>query len=868
MWAKADRSGGWHPLPLHLVDVASVARELLAAQPSAVRRRFDKIGSANVIAGWCGLHDLGKASPAFQTKIPEFAERLAGFGLACGSPFQPERAPHSLVTLWAAPPLLAARLGDRRAARRIMSAVAAHHGEFFQAVDELRQRPDLAGTGNWEAYRARLFDAVADLFGSSTPSAELPVSDLVLLAGLCSVADWIGSNTEWFPYEPEGTLPSYAPLAAQRARTALTALEWSPWQPAVATFAELFPGRVARSVQIAVESVSSASEPTLLLVEAPMGEGKTEAALQFAAAQAVARGLGGFYFALPTQATATAMLDRLLPFIETTSTSSVASTQLLSGSAWSNPTVAELRDRAAVRIDSVDDGSPIARAVVAEWFTHRKRGLLAPFGVGTIDQLLMAGLKARHTFVRLFGLAGKTVIIDEVHAYDSYMSRILDRTVEWLGAVGASVVVLSATLPSRRRHEILAAWCSGRGAAPGDVSSQAYPLVSVASGEQVRCLEPTATSRSVVELDWLASDRTSGHRVLVDRLIDAAQTGACAVMICSTVSDAQRLYRQVAGLLADRPIYLAHSRFRAADRARWEHQLVQHFGPTGDRPSGAVVIATQVVEQSLDIDFDVMFSEVAPVDLVLQRVGRLHRHQRSRPIGYAEPRLVLLEPPGLRIAPQLGSWPSAWVYAPHILLRTLIALDRLEQIQLPDQVRGLVDQVYSDPMIAPAAWTALWEDTAAQLDRDLAEQRAEAAARFLPPPASDNPAHLSWANGSEDDGVHPRLQALTRLGRPSVACVVLWHTPRGPVIEDGGPVVDLDHEPDARTAKQLLEASVPVSTRGLLAVLPGTPPGWRRSPWLRAARPLILDRHMATRIDRYDIDYSADMGLHIEMSRS
>jgi len=582
-----------------------------------------------------------------------------------------------------------------------------------------------------------------------------------------------------------------------------------------------------------------------------MGEGKTEAALQLAQALATTVGYGGFYVALPTQATANQMLGRLALFLGKTLPGAVVQLQLLHGSAWLNPVAAELRLAAETSVESVfDDADPCGRVVAAEWFTHRKRGLLSPFGVGTVDQVLLAGLRAKHVFVRLFGLAGKVVIIDEAHAYDTYMSTVLDRTVEWLGALGASVIVLSATLPASRRAELMAAWRRGTGTEPVPLpSNPAYPLVTCVDEHGIRFSSPPAsraTRVALVEKPWPLTGPASGDG-LADALVDAVADGGCIGVVCNTVAIAQDLYKAVAARSDPTlSITLAHSRFCVEDRTRWEGDLTQRFGPEpAVRPERAIVIATQVIEQSLDIDFDLLVSELAPIDLLLQRIGRLHRHPRPRPQRWASPTCWWLGPPvGPSGHPQLSGWPTGWVYDRHLLLRSWLVARERAHIDLPADLRRMVEAVYAtDGLVPPPGLADQWDETAEGLKRKLLRATAEATARFLPPPSPDlDVSALSWDPSLEDDDAHPALQALTRLGRPSVTVVCLWDLDDTlSLTRDGSVPVTLGSTPSPPEAQRLLARSMPVSHPGVIDGLDATPPAWRESPWLRSARVLRLD---------------------------
>ena len=455
-------------------------------------------------------------------------------------------------------------------------------------------------------------------------------------------------------------------------------------------------------LQVEVEGLAATLDgPALFIIEAPMGEGKTEAALLLAQALAFAVGYGGFYFALPTQATANQMLERLVAFLAGSLGTGTVNLQLMHGAAWLNPTAQQLRAGAAVDLESVfDDSDPHARVVAAEWFTHKKRGLLSPFGVGTVDQVLLAGMRAKHVFVRLFGLAGKVVVIDEAHAYDTYMSTVLDRTIEWLGALGASVVVLSATLPTSRRSELVTAWERGTGVSVSpNETADAYPLVTKVDAGGVRLMTPAATEDRTVRLVeqlWKMSEPVA----IAEALFTAVGDGGCVAALCNTVAEAQGLYRAVLDRDGDEPELwtgLAHSRFCADERANWEQDLRERFGPPPSRmrPERGILVATQVVEQSLDLDFDLLLTALAPIDLMLQRIGRLHRHARTRPARWQQPTCWWIGPPlDETDLPLLREWPSAAVYDAHLLLRSWVLCRQCAAIELPGDLRRLIDAVY------------------------------------------------------------------------------------------------------------------------------------------------------------------------------
>jgi len=895
LWAKAGNSEGqFHPLICHLLDVGAVAKAMLARSvPLSVQRRLGTIGSDAFLAASCALHDLGKASPAFQAKRAELAKSVEENGLPVGRPANSEAAPHGLVTLWTLPRLLEDRKASYRTARELAAVLAAHHGLFptdFQALTPYRE---LAGTNDkgttaWDACRGQLVTEILAALGADVPCGEIGTDAAVLLAGLCSIADWIGSNTSWFPYAQADRYidtSDYLRAAHDRASRAIDELHWNVWAPRQATFSELFQ-TTPRPLQLEAEAIANALEgQALVIVEAPMGEGKTEAALLIAQALAAKAGYGGFYFALPTQATANQMLSRLKAFLKQTMPPGDVNLQLVHSASLLDQQAGGA-ESAAEDISGIwDDADGEARVVAGEWFSQRKRGLLSPFGVGTVDQVLLAGLRTKHVFVRLFGLAGKIVIIDEAHAYDTYMSTVLDRTIQWLAALGASVIVLSATLPSRRRSELVSSWtqASVEVAQPDDCAG--YPRITVVDRRSATSTTFEPSRRMTVrfiEKPWGLADPLQAQAFSA-ALVEAVKDGGCVAVVCNTVSEAQRLYRALMGQVEHEPgiwTGLAHSRFCAEDRARWERDLIRLFGPSpgARRPEKAILVATQVIEQSLDLDFDLLVTALAPIDLMLQRIGRLHRHQNARPAHMAVPTCWWFGPPaddaGL---PNFTGWLSSRVYEPHLLLRSwLIALEN-ETLTLPESIRTLVEAVYSnDSLNPPPELQAIWDKTLAMLQEHFRKAKDEARNRFLPPPRSGiSLAELSWDPSSEDDEAHRSVQALTRLGLPTVQVICLWDREDGLSLhKDDEDVVDLFATPDIEQARKLLMRSLPLtlppSRQDLTrALIDATPRSWRSSPWLRNAYLLRLNPYGApVTIGGFDVVLDDELGLVLSRSIS
>ncbi len=897
LWAKTQQGATtqYHPLLCHLFDVAAVAEALWDESLPAATRRFlcEALGltSQEAARTWvaflAGLHDLGKASPAFQAKS---AERKAVLE-AQGFTFPPgAKAYHGLVSaktigdLLTSPPFSLSPIANKTA-KSFGTAIGGHHGILPTASDLRPDRLDMRELGEepWPGTRAELFRHLADFTGvpddeAPCVSAEQMTTVMLLLAGITSVADWIGSSDEHFPYAPAcDDLLQYGELARQRAREALRQLGWLDWQPTggEAPFSVLFPEIAQpRPMQDAVVKVADELHaPGFVLIEAPTGEGKTEAAFYLADHWSRALGQRGCYVAMPTQATANAMLGRFQDYLQAAYPDQTVNLHLLHGQAVLSDEYQQLQH---IRQVHDEDGSSAGEVVARGWFTYRKRGLLGPFAVGTIDQALLAVLRTRHVFVRLFGLANKTVILDEVHAYDTYTSTVLDRLLEWLAALGSSVILLSATLPSHRRAELLAAY-GGKAAQP---DAPPYPSITWTCDGKGGAATFEVERRDPLALNWVDGDLDT----LADQLKDALTDGGCAACICNTVRQAQATYLALKDTLAgsDIELDLFHARFPFAERQQREQRTVRRFGKGKDhddaqRPKKAVLVATQVIEQSLDIDFDLMVSEVAPVDLLIQRAGRLHRHaHHRRSPRLATPTLWLMRPPEDDSSlPDFGL--SAYVYSEYVLLRTWLQLRRCESIVVPDDVSPLIEAVYTQECEA----AGLPSDLQARMSRAWAKQQAQTAkltllakGSILKRPEARGPlsdmTRMDLAD-DEDPRTHAQLQAMTRWSdRPSISVVFLYGSAEDCYLDaDHARPIALQHEPDREQAKALVERSVSLGGWRLHKhFLDAEVPAWRRNALLRHLRVGYLDADGKCPGDGFVIAVDPELGVIVDYTNT
>jgi CRISPR-associated endonuclease/helicase Cas3 len=447
LWAKSpkmdtDPKEG-HPVVAHLLDVAACAWEILEREPRSTLELFAQDLQLEIsetkawICALVGLHDLGKASPAFQQKWEIGRERVKQF-LPWNNNQQkpPDDVPHSAVSQVELCRLLPTRGWSLRASQLVADAVGAHHGWRVEGglLDKADTRAENGGA-KWAEVREELFQTVLEVLGVQEPpnTDVLSAGAFQRLAGLTSFADWIGSSLPFATFDqPE----SYFLTARDRARVALDGVGWTTREPLITkaqsleqTFSYLvdagavFVPRALQSTTVAL--LKDVTTPVLLIVEAPMGEGKTE--LSFYAHTELQRLIGhrGMYVALPTQATGNAMFNRTQDFLKTfpKARDQRLDLQLLHGATLLKTEYQE------IRIEGIND-KPEEQVVARSYFSNRKRALLSEYGVGTIDQALLGVLNVKHQFVRLWGLGNRVVVLDEVHAYDTYTGSLIETLVQ------------------------------------------------------------------------------------------------------------------------------------------------------------------------------------------------------------------------------------------------------------------------------------------------------------------------------------------------------------------------------------------------------------------------------------------------------
>ena len=644
------RSGETVPgrsVPEHCQIVGEVARAMLLRYPPELAHTLFPEGSPLAAAS----HDIGKVSPTFYNKLMQ----------ACGLAQLPDFPPY-LETTWnghAGVSQVAAK--GMGAPKWVPEILGQHHG-FSPSIAGKRADAEIFGGPAWQAQRVALVEELKTSLGMEWPQVASPAQARVL-AGLTSVADWIGSGRHFEnPSEPW----------REKIAVALDEAGFvSPTYRQGLGFAQVF-GFEPHPAQIRL--IEAVERPGVYVLEAPMGLGKTEAAL-YAAYRMLEHGQAcGIYFALPTQLTSNKIYQRFNDFLQNVLAEDCPHRALLlHANAW-----------LLEQTEMGEEGRP-----GGAWFHHAKRGLLAPFAVGTIDQALMAAMHVKHGFVRAFGLAGKVVILDEVHTYDAYTGTLLDALVKLLRELHCTVIILSATLNRQRRSALLDV----------PLQSDAYPLITaVPAGLAPSELAVPPPVGARVRLQVEGDDARA-----VQEALDRAASGQQVLWIENTVKEAQARYLDFAARAAEIGIScgLLHSRYTMADRARIEDHWVDLFGISGwvQRPTqGRILIGTQVLEQSLDIDADFLVSRFAPTDMLLQRMGRLWRHaQTPRPAdARCEARLLAPALDAAIESPEAAFGASAYVYSPYVLCRSLEVWSQRSEVQLPKDIRDLIEATYEE----------------------------------------------------------------------------------------------------------------------------------------------------------------------------
>ncbi|OYU20085.1 MAG: CRISPR-associated helicase/endonuclease Cas3 [Rhodobacteraceae bacterium PARR1] len=771
-----------------MLDVAAVAEIMIA-------RFVFQTALNDALVLLTALHDLGKVNVQFRKMLR-------------GQPYQSNS--HWCVTevlLNAHDDLLAERLGSKRLRREpIYAAVAGHHGQPSKWSGNDEQVLSITGT---EAVRdaQTIIAAFLELWPEASLQAVAREDSLTL--------------PEWFPAEGKVMpLADYLMLARAKAAIAIQKAGLT----GVAPKADRLFGFDLRPMQSACAEIALPNGPTLAVIEDETGAGKTEAALILAQRMLCAGKGRGLFVALPTMATSDAMFGRLR-------------TDGVIGRMFDGPPMLTLAHGKAGLSDDFRDlidaqeNAPEDPSCTTWLADGRRKALLGDVGVGTIDQALLAALPTKFHTLRHFALSSKILIVDEVHELgEPYIAEVLERLLQLHRQAGGSAILLTATLPLALRKKLMATYGGGD-------DDPAYPALSIAGGAVRRDLPQETGARGPVRVDRLPDIAAA-----VDLLVNAARGGAACVWVRNAVDDAIAAVQalRAAGVDAD----LLHARFALADRKRIEQAALARFGKSGQGRAGRVLVGTQILESSLDLDFDVMVSDLAPMAGLIQRAGRLWRHMALRPaVGrpVPEPVLHVVSPDPDTV--DNGQWlmqvleKGAYTYPQGLQWRTAKHLFPTGQIIAPSGLRGLIEAVHGvDALDVPAAL-------------EKADRNAEGKAMAHKSHAWQNRIDLSksFREGSGDgrDADYP-----TRLGDAS-RTLALARMTDGRLSPWGGswPMAEV-----AARKTRLDALPLPDQTQPAIAAVKKDWPDWRRDTV--TVCPFAEDGTICE-----GLSYSADFGL-------
>lgn len=752
LWAKTDP---YKSLIQHMKEAGIVAEVLLEESIfSGVKFKLCELlqlTETQVVAFVSyvtALHDIGKCHPLFQYN--KHGKSIEINNTTCGEmnyPFSVNDYRHEIGTATALKRIWKKKKRLDINIRNSLSMVLKVHHQGKHGKDySLKDDNWLAGK-RWMELQERLEQNIFDYF--CPPEFHLDSMKeidnvCVLITGIVIISDWIASGSIFqltTEYDDEAVLKNKARMFINCAGLNNQKL------PSADKFSSLWKWikkDQQRPLQKGVEMTmqEDVAMPLITIIEAPMGEGKTEAGIYSAIKMAEYWKKQGMYVALPTSATANQMIDRVQHLLKC---HDIRGAQLIHGLSW------------VTKDELFPEEMDTDEIEASRWLMSSKLALLSPYSVGTIDQAMMAALRIRYGLIRMLGLFGKVLIIDEVHAYDAYMSSIIERLLEWCKSLKIPVVLLSATLPLWKKQQMLSIY--------GTVNklSDNYQVITCGFDDgsiKERDVDEVIQKKEIL-LDYILSDDLVKT---IDAKIKSLEfNSGCICVIVNTIKSAQAIYDKLRKEV-DCEIILFHSRFPVSRRNEIEKKCISFFGPDKEkRPKKAILIATQVVEQSLDLDFDYMITEIAPVDLIFQRLGRLHRHSStSRPKKFNLPTLSVIS------YNESNYGATEKIYYKLLLERTDETIKDAQIIHIPKNIPTMVNSVYQKEMAKQNEIDAFFE-------QKFDEQAKQGFARNVElwKPSDDGFGLIESGTEFEDDSDDSWVVAKTRLAEKSIKVAIL-----------------------------------------------------------------------------------------------
>lgn len=827
-----------HLLPYHLMDVAAVGSQVLDTHSTllsdlALLLELSESEVKALLVFGLLMHDLGKMTASFQSIFAD--QNLCQIALLPGVSYDARSAGHDQLgyDVWQQLNLPAAwsQIGNAAKVRRLAGSFLGlfwgHHGRPVREEETMIDsssltEPDIEAGNEWLQLALSLLETNLPIEKFLDRDFRRNVQQASwLIAGFSTYCDWVGSDNSIFHY-----LDTVCPVEDYWQRVALPSAvlantKTEVFDPVTVApfegFNQVF-GFSPSPLQSAVSTMTLSQSPQLFIIEDLTGSGKTEAALTLTHRLLELGSANGFYMALPTMATSNAMFSRTREHYSKMfrrADGSPLSIVLAHGSRALNEEFQEARLGNGSREMPYKGPDETASLHCSEWLADsRKKALLAPVGVGTIDQVLLSVLPKKHQSLRVLGMYRKILVIDEVHAADTYMFKLLDSVLKLHASQGGSVIMLTATLSLKQRTDIVESWQSALGlSTPAIVppASSHFPLltrVSQEAGVEETPLMARPGTEKTVAVEFVHS-----AEACVERIAHAAKAGQCVVWVRNSVDEVIDAYQQVCERLGEsEQVLLFHSRFTLADRIEKEQWVKTHLGKhsTAAERAGRVLVASQVFQESLDADADLMISDLCLIDDLVQRAGRLHRHVRDNqgnPLA-ANDNDRRAAPTLLVHAPEWQETPDeAWlkrhsrntqyVYqTPGKIWLTMAYLKQKSIIELPQSAREMIEFVYGDNVAIPEAFAN-------------AEQEFDGKERAARSQGQSNVLNLSTGYSTKSSQVwsDDNVEVGTRLGEEAFEVLLVEK-------------VDGVYQPAVQAAKNAIELStVKLSSQKLLKLL-------------------------------------------------
>ena len=912
LWAKKEERCGrfyWLPLWVHLTDTMNVSKWLWNHWLSDSQRYFcveslntsDEETALNLAMFLGAIHDIGKATPAFQIQkgfnnshdldvcLLERLE-LAGFqGISSLTLANPRKTHHSIAGEY----LLT---NEFHVKADIGSIIGGHHGkpvddEFFieaqsaYPANYYQSEDDKAEIHNqWKKVQHAYFQWALETsnFNSVEELPEISQPGQVIYTGLLIMADWISSNAAYFPLIDISSDDVSDSIERFRDGISLWGIHPPLQIQSYPAMNEMFISRFGfepREFQRKMyQTIGQISKPGIIILEAPMGLGKTEAALAASEIVSSKNGSSGLFFGLPTQATSNGMFGRVHSWLENIADEYgiKQSLRLCHGKAALNEEMTSLKQMTYlqnINIDEETNGS----VYVNEWFSGSKKSSLDDYVVGTVDGFLFTALKQKHLALRHLGFSKKVVIIDEVHAYDTYMQQYLEEAIRWMGAYGTPVILVSATLPQEKRESLITAYLKGAGAKSREIqfprnyadSSCKYPIISYSDGKEVK----TQTDFSNAE-DKIVRVNKLNEEELIDIVSGLIDGGGVVGIIVNTVRKAQALGQKCKEHFGSNTVDILHSAYIVTDRIKKESDLLSMIGKRGNRPEKKIIIGTQVIEQSLDIDLDVLITDLCPVDLLLQRIGRLQRHSIKRPDRHKEP-IVYVMGMSEQLDFEKG---SEKVYGKYLLIRTQYYLP--EVIRIPSDIPGLINKVYGDEEPDfPEGLLNTYHESFIQMEYIRKEKADKALTyRIGNPHKPVNPNKynmIAWLKNPDTSDCEEKAAAQVRDIEETIEIIAVKRVGHGyGTFGNGEDISERISDPhiDKELAKQTIRLPHYITRRkGISKTIEALEeynrkylPVWQNQPWLKGSLGIIFDENGRFEMDGVQMKYDNEFGLREE----